>query len=131
MSKSTLEQVEEFHWAFGHPISIGVNIGDRALNDFRMKLLTEELLELQAALITQDQKEVLDALLDIQYVLDGAFLAFGFSHVKAQAFTAVHESNMSKLGADGKPIYREDGKVLKGPNYKPVDLEPFLAKLAA
>ena len=69
----------------------------------------------------------LDGLVDLQYVLDGAFLSLGLHKVKADAFAEVHRSNMSKLGADGKPVRREsDGKVLKGPNFFQPNLQQFI-----
>ncbi len=74
-----------------------------------------------------DIVETLDALIDLQYVLDGAFLSFGLHDVKEIAFAEVHRSNMSKLGEDGKPIRREsDGKVMKGPNYFVPDMSQFI-----
>ncbi len=83
--------------------------------------------ELKEALEQGDLVETLDALIDLQYVLDGAFLSFGLQHVKQAAFDEVHRSNMSKLGEDGKPIHREsDGKVLKGPNYFKPDISKFI-----
>lgn len=75
------------------------------------------------------EKHVADALTDLQYVLDGAWLALGFHRVKEECVAEVHRSNMSKLGLDGLPIKREDGKILKGPNYSLPDLGPIVAKL--
>jgi predicted HAD superfamily Cof-like phosphohydrolase len=121
--RSTLEGVKEFHEAFGHPVKDSPDVSDHALNELRVKLIQEELDELKEALTEQSKVETLDALLDIQYVLDGAFLALGFHRVKMEGFRRVHESNMSKLGPDNKPILREDGKVQKGPDFKPVDLK--------
>lgn len=74
------------------------------------------------------EAEVLDALCDLQYVLDGTFLALGFHKVKDAAMTEIHRSNMSKLGEDGRPVKRDDGKILKGPNYSPPDLIGVLAR---
>jgi predicted HAD superfamily Cof-like phosphohydrolase len=91
-----------------------------------MDLLNEEFKELEEALEEQDVVKVLDALLDIQYVLDGALLAWGLYKLKHRGFAEVHRSNMSKAGEDGKPIYREDGKILKGPNYTPPDLKSLI-----
>ena len=121
----TVELVEEFHRVFGHTVADSINIDNRKLNALRVELIREELEELGYALNTNDAIEVLDALTDLQYVLDGAYLALGFSQYKDAAFNEVHRSNMSKLGADGKPIYRADGKILKGVNYS----EPNLAKV--
>lgn len=91
-------------------------------------LLREEVDELEEALNKRDTVGVLDALTDIQYVLDGAYLNLGFKDFKVKALLEVHRSNMSKLGVDGKPIYREDGKVLKGPHYSPPDLRGILSQ---
>ena len=125
--KSTLEQVREFHKTYGAAINDEPYISDKDLNAFRISLLQEELDELKEALADNDPVETLDALIDIQYVLDGAFLSLGFHGVKTQAFEEVQRSNMSKLGEDGKPILREsDGKVMKGPNYFKPNLAKFI-----
>ena len=92
----------------------------------RLAILEEEVAELRAAVEAGDLVEVLHALCDIQYVLDGTFLEFGLHPVKEAAFAEVHASNMSKLGADGRPVLREDGKVLKGPNFRRPQLGPFV-----
>lgn len=126
--KSSLEMVKEFHEAFGHPVKDAPDLTDEELCKLRRKLLREELFELHSAMTMDDKVAVLDALCDLQYVLDGAFLALGFHNVKDTAMAEVHRSNMSKLGADGKPIYREDGKILKGPNYTPPDIRSILEK---
>ncbi len=128
MSKrSTLEQVTEFHETYGLPVRAEQDISCEQTRALRINLLTEELDELKEALANNDTLETLDALIDLQYVLDGAFLSFGLHHVKDAAFEEVHRSNMSKLGEDGKPIRRpEDGKVMKGPNYFKPDLAQFV-----
>jgi predicted HAD superfamily Cof-like phosphohydrolase len=127
MKKTTLEQVQEFHETYGLPVEATPKIDDEKTNALRINLLAEELDELKEALEAGDIVEVLDALTDLQYVLDGAYLSFGLHDVKIAAFDEVHRSNMSKLGADGKPIRRpEDGKVLKGPNYFEPDLSQFI-----
>lgn len=127
MTKTTLDQVQEFHKTYGLPVENEPNISDKKTNALRINLLAEEVEELQEALEAGDMVEVLDALTDIQYVLDGAYLSFGLQHVKQDAFDEVHRSNMSKLGEDGKPIRREsDGKVLKGPNYFKPDMAQFV-----
>jgi predicted HAD superfamily Cof-like phosphohydrolase len=129
MTKSTLDQVREFHETYGAAINDEPHIADTDLNAFRVRLLQEELDELKEALADGDAVETLDALTDLQYVLDGAFLSLGMHGVKDAAFAEVHRSNMSKLGEDGKPILREsDGKVLKGPNYFKPDLHKFVQK---
>lgn len=125
--KSTLEQVQEFHETYGLPVKDAPDLSCPQTNELRINLLAEELEELQEAIKDNDPVEVLDALIDLQYVLDGAFLSFGLRDVKDAAFNEVHRSNMSKLGEDGKPIRREgDGKVMKGPNYFKPDLAQFI-----
>ena len=127
MTKTTIEQVKEFHETYGLPVKPAPHIEDEKTNALRINLLQEELDELKQALADQDIVETLDALIDLQYVLDGAFLSFGLHNEKDIAFAEVHASNMSKLGEDGKPIRREsDGKVLKGPNYSKPDLVQFI-----
>lgn len=127
MKRSTLEQVREFHETYGLPVESVPNITDQKTNDLRINLIAEELEELQEALKNNDIVETLDALIDLQYVLDGAFLSLGLHDVKEAAFAEVHRSNMSKLGEDGKPIRREsDGKVMKGPNYFVPDMTQFI-----
>lgn len=124
----TIKDVQEFHESFGLPVKDTPDISDEKTNRLRINLLAEELEELQDALAAGDIVEVLDALTDLQYVLDGAYLSFGLQDVKDAAFAEVHRSNMSKLGADGKPVRREsDGKVLKGPDYFKPDLARFIA----
>jgi predicted HAD superfamily Cof-like phosphohydrolase len=125
--RSTLDQVREFHETYGLPVKSAPDISDPKTNDLRINLLAEELDELKEALAASDIIEVLDALTDLQYVLDGAYLSFGLHHVKDAAFEEVQRSNMSKLGEDGKPIRREsDGKILKGPNFFEPDLSQFI-----
>lgn len=127
MSKTTLDQVQEFHETYGLPVELKQTLSDAKTQALRINLLEEEVQELKEALEAGDVQETLDALIDIQYVLDGAFLSFGMQHVKTAAFDEVHRSNMSKLGADGKPIRREsDGKVMKGPDYFKPDLGQFI-----
>lgn len=127
ITKSTLDMVKEFHETYGLPVLDAPDISDEKTNALRINLLVEELDELKEALEQGDMVEVLDALTDLQYVLDGAYLSFGLQDKKMLAFKEVHSSNMSKLGEDGKPIRREsDGKVLKGPNYFKPDLVQFI-----
>lgn len=127
IKRSTLDQVREFHETYGLPVKSSPDISDPKTNDLRINLLAEELDELKEALVAGDIVEVLDALTDLQYVLDGAYLSFGLHDVKDAAFNEVQRSNMSKLGEDGKPIRREsDGKVLKGPNFFEPDLSQFI-----
>lgn len=120
--KSTIEQVREFHQKF--VVEPGINPAKIAA--CRITLLQEELDELSDAIEQGDVLETLDALTDLQYVLDGTYIIFGLDELKDKAFEEVHRSNMSKLGGDGKPILREDGKILKGPNYFKPNLTQFL-----
>ncbi len=125
--KTTLSQVQEFHETYGLSVLDKPDISNEKTNNLRINLLAEELEELKEALKQGDLVETLDALIDLQYVLDGAFLSFGLQHVKEAAFDEVHRSNMSKLGKDGKPIRRkEDGKILKGPGYFKPDMAKFI-----
>ena len=127
MTKTTLEQVQEFHETYGLPVESTPHISCEQTKKLRINLLAEELDELKEALENNDMVETLDALIDLQYVLDGAFLSFGLHDVKDAAFNEVHASNMSKLGEDGRPIRREgDGKVMKGPNYFKPDISQFI-----
>jgi predicted HAD superfamily Cof-like phosphohydrolase len=127
IQKSTIAQVQEFHKCYGLPVSASQDISNDKTNLLRINLLAEELDELREALEAGDMVEVLDALTDLQYVLDGAYLSFGLQNVKEAAFNEVHRSNMSKLGADGKPVIRaEDGKILKGPDYFKPDMAQFI-----
>jgi len=121
--KNTLDRVKEFHATYGLPVKDAPDLSDKRTNDLRISLLQEELDELKEALADGNEREVLDALTDLQYVLDGAYLSLGYHLLKEPAFAEVQRSNMSKLGEDGKPVIRpEDGKILKGPNYSPPDL---------
>ena len=125
--KDSLACVHEFHTVYSATLKDTPDLSDKTVNDFRIRLLQEELDELKEAIAANDPVEALDALCDLQYVLDGAFLALGFHKLKHAAFAEVHRSNMSKLGRDGKPILREgDGKVLKGPDFTPPDLAQFI-----
>lgn len=125
MSKKqdTMDGVRAFHTAYGLPIKDAPDLSDARVNALRVGLLQEELDELKEALEAGDEVGVIDALTDLQYVLDGAYLSLGYHAVKDAAFAEVQRSNMSKLGRDGKPVVREsDGKILKGPDYSPPDL---------
>jgi len=97
---------------------------DATTTHLRVDLIEEELNELKEAIANEDLIEVADALADLLYVVYGAGGAFGIN--LDACFQEVHSSNMSKLGKDGKPIYREDGKVMKGPNFREPDLKSIL-----
>jgi len=130
MIDNNLERVREFHSAYGVPTLPFPTIPDEDRVRLRIKLLREELGELEDALNEGDLEEVADGLCDLQYVLDGAFLEFGFGglDMKQCLMAEVHRSNMSKLGADGMPIFREDGKILKGPNFSVPDLKKVIVE---
>lgn len=110
--------VKEFHDAFGieNNISPKANLGLDA-SMLRYELIREENEEYLDACRNNDLVEIADALGDQLYILCGTILRHGLQDKIVEVFDEIHRSNMSKLGADGKPIYREDGKVLKGPNY--------------
>ena len=122
-----INHVKAFHTAFGAPVrdtpTVDVPDDQKAL---RIKLLKEEVEELEEALKNNDLVEAADALTDIMYVLAGAYLTFGLQDYAEPLFEEVQSSNMSKLGADGKPIYREDGKIMKGPHFRLPDLKAIL-----
>ena len=116
---TNFDKVAEFMDAFGQTVETEPQWTSVA--ELRYELIREELEELREGLDKRDIVEIADALTDLLYVVYGAGHSFGISLDKC--FEEVHNSNMSKLGADGKPIYREDGKVLKGPNYWKPDLK--------
>ncbi len=118
----SIEMVREFHRVFEQPDSDRPNVTDSDVNRLRINLLREELDELEDALDAGDPVETLDALTDLQYVLDGSYLQLGFADVKDAAIAEVHRSNMSKLDENGRPVRRADGKIIKGANYSPPDL---------
>ena len=122
---TNFESVRKFMKTFGQEIREKASFPDRKITSLRYDLIKEELDELKEALDNKDLKEVADALTDILYVTYGAGHAFGINLDKC--FEEVQNSNMSKLGPDGKPIYNDKGKVLKGPNYFKPNLEKFVA----
>ena len=109
---------------FGQQVKNKAEFPGNKIVKLRYELILEELNELKEAIEKKDIKEVADALTDILYVTYGAGHAFGINLDKC--FDEVQKSNMSKLGADGKPIYNEHGKVMKGPNYFKPDLNKFV-----
>lgn len=131
MTDTTLKQVAEFHMAFDQVIARVPYLDDEQRNALRINLLTEELNELAVALMQRDPVKVLDALTDLQYVLDGTYLSLGLAKYKHAAFAEVHRSNMSKLAANGDPVLREDGKILKGPDYSPPRLAEVMRSVDA
>ena len=122
---SNFEHVKKFMKTFGQEVKEKAEFPTDKITSLRYDLIQEELDELKEAIDNRDIKEVADALTDILYVTYGAGHAFGINLDKC--FGEVQNSNMSKLGEDGKPIYNEKGKVLKGPNYFKPDLKKFVA----
>ena len=112
---SNFESVKKFMETFGQEIKEKASFPNDKITSLRYELIKEELDEFKEAIDKKDIKEVADALTDILYVTYGAGHAFGIDLDKC--FEEVQSSNMSKLGKDGKPIYNENGKVMKGPNY--------------
>ena len=122
---SNSESVKKFMQTFGQQIKEKAEFPDEKITKLRYELIEEELQELKEAIDKKDIKEVADALTDILYVTYGAGHAFGINLDKC--FQEVQNSNMSKLDQNGKPIYNEKGKVMKGPNYFKPDLTKFVA----
>lgn len=127
--ENKIKAVQDFHEAFG----LGVQhkpvakLSEQKLK-LRFDLMDEENREYLEAAENNDLVEVADALGDMLYILCGTILEHGMQYKIEEVFDEIQRSNMSKLGGDGKPIYREDGKVMKGPNYFKPDLESILAK---
>ena len=124
---TNFESVRKFMETFGQEIKKKAEFPEIKITELRYALIKEELNELKEAIENKDIKEVADALTDILYVTYGAGHAFGINLDKC--FEEVQNSNMSKLGLDGKPIYNEMGKVMKGPKYFKPDLSKFVAWL--
>ena len=122
---SNFERVRKFMKTFGQEVKEKAEFPDNKITSLRYDLINEELEELKQAIDKKDIKEVADALTDILYVTYGAGHAFGINLDKC--FEEVQKSNMSKLGNDGKPIYNEKGKVMKGPKYFKPDLTKYVA----
>ncbi len=127
--KKYTDAVHEFHTAFGLGINDApvANIGEDR-NLLRFNLMKEENEEYFEAAQNGDLVEVADALGDMLYILAGTIIEHGMQHKIVEVFDEIQRSNMSKLGEDGKPIYREDGKVLKGPNYFKPNIKEILDK---
>ena len=122
---SNFDSVKKFMKTFGQEVKEKAEFPSERITQLRYDLIKEELDELKIAIHEKDIKEVADALTDILYVTYGAGHSFGIDLDKC--FQEVQNSNMSKLGADGKPIYNENGKVMKGPNYFKPNLNKFVA----
>ncbi|OYQ32262.1 hypothetical protein CHU92_14275 [Flavobacterium cyanobacteriorum] len=125
--KKQLEAVQQFHAAFGLGISETpkASLGEQ-VNMLRYNLMKEENEEYLEAARNNDVVEIADALGDMLYILCGTIIEHGLQHKIEEVFDEIQRSNMSKLGQDGKPIYREDGKVMKGPNYFKPDFKEIL-----
>ncbi len=121
---TNFEKVKLFMQTYGQEVKVKANFSDEKTNKLRIDLIKEELDELKKAIYEKDLLEVADALTDILYVTYGAGHAFGIN--LDMCFDEVQNSNMSKLGKDGKPIYNEAGKVMKGPNYFKPDLSKYI-----
>ena len=122
---TNFEKVKQFMQTFGQEVKTKASFSDEKTNQLRLDLIMEELEELKNAMESKDLLEVADALTDILYVTYGAGHAFGINLDKC--FDEVQNSNMSKLGKNGKHIYNESGKVMKGPDYFKPDLSKFLS----
>lgn len=121
---TNFERVGEFHRAFGHDFGLPLRRPSRKRMELRIRLIREELRELQGAYATGDLVAMADAYADLLYVVYGGGYEMGID--LDACFAEVHRSNMTKLGADGKPVKREDGKILKGPNYERPNLAPLI-----
>tara|TARA_B110000238_G_scaffold175300_1_gene195555 strand:+ start:60 stop:431 length:372 start_codon:yes stop_codon:yes gene_type:complete len=121
---TNFKKVQEFMETFGQEVKLKPSLSSEKINKLRLDLIKEELDELKEAINNNDLLEVADALTDILYVTYGAGHAFGID--LDSCFQEVQNSNMSKLGESGKPIYNDAGKVMKGPNYYKPDLSKFI-----
>jgi len=121
---TNFEKVGLFMKTFGQEVKVKAGFSSEKINKLRVDLIEEELEELKEAINRKDLKETIDALTDILYVTYGAGHAFGVNLDKC--FEEVQNSNMSKLDNDGKPIFNENGKVMKGPNYFKPNINQFL-----
>ena len=121
---TNFEKVGKFMETFGQEVKSKSSLSSEKINSLRVSLIEEELEELKQAIREKNLLEVADALTDLLYVTYGAGHAFGINLDKC--FDEVQQSNMSKLGDDGKPIYNEHGKVMKGPKYFQPNLKKFV-----
>ena len=122
---SNFDKVGKFMKTFGQEVKTKPSLSNDKINKLRIDLIKEELEELTEAMNNKDLLEVADALTDILYVTYGAGHAFGIDLDKC--FDEVQNSNMSKLDKDGRPIYNDSGKVMKGPDYFKPDLSKFIS----
>ena len=121
---TNFQKVKNFMMAFGQEVKSEPSFSNEKINELSYNLIKEELDELKIAMDNKDLLEVADALTDILYVTYGAGVAFGLD--LDACFNEVHNSNMSKMDINGKPIYNENGKVMKGPNYFKPNLNQFI-----
>ena len=129
MINKPIKAVTEFHNAFGLSVELKPKADlPSTITELRYNLMKEENEEYLEAVKSNDLIEIGDALGDMLYILCGTIISHGFQDKIEALFDEIQRSNMSKLGDDGKPIYREDGKVLKGPNYFKPDIEKILKK---
>lgn len=126
ISYSNHKKVKEFHETYGAYISEESKLPDSSVRELRIALLQEEFDEYTKAEEDNDLVEIADALGDMMYIIYGTAISYGIP--LDDIFNEIHSSNMSKLGEDGKPIRREDGKILKGPNFFRPDIAKFLKK---
>ena len=124
--KKQLESVREFHDKFKQTQSSFLGNISKEESVLRHKIMVEEVDEYLVAASQRDLVGIADALGDQLYILCGTILKHGMENIIEEVFDEIHKSNMSKLGADGEPILREDGKILKGPGYVPPDIESIL-----
>jgi len=122
-STDTMDYVRDFAEKFDVTIPASPGFPSKEIITLRLAVLEEELDEVKRAIKERDLVNLLKELSDLQYVLDGAYLAFGLDRLKIPAMREVHKSNLSKLGPNGEVIRREDGKILKGKDYQPADIE--------
>ena len=127
--KKQLDHVEKFHDTFGitNKYQPDTSVGADTIA-LRHRLMAEENEEYLEAALAGDAIEVADALGDMMYILCGTILSHGMQHIIEEIFEEIQASNMSKLGEDGQPIYREDGKVMKGPNYFKPNISDIVEK---
>ena len=129
MITNPIEQVKEFADTFNIEYSDDMNVNiDESTIDLRFRLMQEENQEYLEAAKNKDIVEVADALGDILYILCGTILTHGLQHKIVEVFNEIQRSNMSKLDINGKPVFREDGKILKGPNYFQPNIKEILEK---
>ena len=129
MITNAIDQVKEFAETFNIYYSEDMNANlVKSTIDLRFRLMEEENLEYLEAAKNEDIVEIADALGDILYILCGTILAHGLQHKIVEVFNEIQRSNMSKLDVNGKPVFREDGKILKGPNYFKPKIKEILEK---